>query len=927
MLLVLATLTCLFLGAAPIHGAAPKKKIPTAAPPATGPSTMPVVTGPMTSLAGEAGLPHYLVGTDRGVADGDGYHGGLHGADADLGTHDFTFDVLVKPSESEKSKSKEKEKGFTIGIGKGPDKDSDRPGHSHIAESVYLHVAGTSAESSATLTAEKTVYQLGKFPATAGPHLVHFQRTVNELIVSVTANYKAGAAPTVSGTIPDLAQTAPFLAAGNAGLFLKGDAGWSAVALTSNGKPVDPVTAPAPGVAAAPPAKEPAAGPLANLGETKQLPDAFEPRHDVEIGKEGLDLSVFRGVRTRTGDFINKDFTLDVVYSWALDSKKDKTRITVGLGDGGRVETERDPFGKGHPAAARASDAVCLQLQGGDVAIQFAGAETKHTGRPAPSGRSGSSAGEIEVARLGEADHGPHRLRISKHGDTMTVAFNADYKGQFTPQYTKTILSLKADAPFLDAQNSYVFIQGDSGTIHQLQLTVEGETLLVAEGGLNLPRFAVESVPLHQSLLRDPKAAAGRQFAIDSIFSSPKGLTLSPAGDLAWTPTHDQIGSQSFKIDVTESGHTTTEAVAIEVVSADDAKAAGGDPYKIAGLYMLKIESEEHEVAPGLGGTSLLLEGSQVRRLGPDGLAVVATITLPRVYSKIAERDDCFIAVSSKDKLIDILDKKTLKVRHSGSLAYHSINSLCLNPLHPVDYLAVEKGLNGESSQIVLFDEQTGGVREPAGCQGSFACIAPDGQRLYTAYRRTFQTGTTLDPNTFEIIPTYGDESKLFVYDISAGDPRHIGTINPAGANGKGIAISPDGKRVSYLSYTGLREYIPAWDTSDMRKVPVGYAAKEHQADCEKVTFDPTLPIAAAPAKNAAGAVCFNRETGQYEADSLATASPLPANTKVSRVYFSPDGTSLLLDCDRKGDRFLKKVKLNLTDAERAAAKQATPAR
>jgi hypothetical protein len=146
-----------------------------------------------------------------------------------------------------------------------------------------------------------------------------------------------------------------------------------------------------------------------------------------------------------------------------------------------------------------------------------------------------------------------------------------------------------------------------------------------------------------------------------------------------------------------------------------------------------------------------------------------------------------------------------------------------------------------------------------------------------------------------------------------------------AGANGSGLVLSPDGKRLTYLSFGGYpigSGNVPAWDPTDLTKRPVSYPAKANKAAATKVAFHPALEIAAAPSED--GAVVFDRETGDVQPDRIDLKTRPLGGVKVNDCFFSTDGRHLILDCGdpATGERQLRKVKLNLSPEEAARAGQ-----
>jgi hypothetical protein len=66
------------------------------------------------------------------------------------------------------------------------------------------------------------------------------------------------------------------------------------------------------------------------------------------------------------------------------------------------------------------------------------------------------------------------------------------------------------------------------------------------------------------------------------------------------------------------------------------------------------------------------------------------------------------------------------------------------------------------------------------------------------------------------------------------------------------------------------------------------------------------------------GAICFDRETGEPLPNHVNVKYPPLGAALTRKVHFAPDGSHLLLECEENGERFLRRVQLNLTAAELA---------
>lgn len=825
---------------------------------------------PLVSLAGQTGLPPWMKGSADALAGPDGIRGGqLRSADTTLYSKDFTFDLVYE------FKPQDERSIFHVGLGENDARDG----------MICARVHGPGHDGMASLKLPKTGHGdeplIGKTGKNPGPHLFRLQKKGNTLTLAICESWDGQTfKPTHSRTIPDLAAVGSFLNKTNGGLFVGGNCTFKAIGLIVDGKPVQggsvATLKPATGAATAGHLTGPEH--LIRLSGPR-LPTFFKQQRDLKFQNNAL-LVDGKHIRTVASDYLNKDFTFDVVYRLP---QEEYGPMLVGIGENGRN-------------GGWILNSVCAKVHG-----------QRHEGLVQ---LMVSKQQDAELGKFGRTADGPHMVRLQKKGNTLTIAVCPDYKNKFDPTVSRTIPDLKSIAPFLTSANSGLFIS-DKGIVEQVRLVIDGEAIESVDVALGTPPRIVEGQPLRQQIGKDVK---GAEYAIDK---APKGLTLSAAGQLAWTPTKEQIGRHELRIKVTKNKQTVVVPGEIEVVSAADAAAVKGDLSKVAALYRLDIASEKFALVSGLGGKSmLLLDGDSLRRLDPDGITVKETVKLPAKYTLIGERPDYFVAMSDEKQALDILDKKTLAIKKSIQMVYRNRHDLALHPSKPISYATVETGKEGARDSILIVDEISGDVLEPQNFIGRWVKLSPDGRLLYAGYKDIYQKGDRLlvNPDRIHVIPEYGSIDQLYVYDITAQRPRRVAFKDEVGANGFGLSLSADGKRLSYQSFTGYPLYsknIPAFDALNLEKRPVTYSTKEVNGDCRNLDFHPFLEIAAAPSQD--GVICFNRETGEALPKLADLSYPPLGEVKAKRVFFSADGRNVLIEVDDGADRSLRKVRLNLT--------------
>lgn len=834
---------------------------------------------PLLALGGANPLPAYLVAVEVGLADKDGIRldkAAYQTKATGLIDEDFVFDMRFSFTEQEQR---------IINVGLRGEKGQE----------VYSRVHSPAYGGYGTVTISGVdEFQLGAFK-TAGPHLFRIEKRGDTLTLAVGAEKNGVFVPKVTKTIPRLSNTAPFLTGSECSVFVYGGGKMEAVRFVVNGQ--SPATSVAivpkgrPGPKPTDPKLPAASGATGIEGREHLIRLNSAPLPSYLGVKPGLAFDPAGGLMVRdnkmvhssAADFANKDFTFDVVFRF---KEKEQAICLVGIGAaeprlGGGIDLK---------------DSVCSRLHGPG----FGG-----YGTVTVSGQEEKQLGEYKTA-------GPHMFRLQKKGNVLTMAVCIGFKDKFTADIEKSISDLKAVAPYLTGTNSRLFF-GAGGVVESVRLVVDGQPIESRDLIPNLPSRVVVGRALGQPLIA---ASGGKKFA---VASGPKGLAVSADGKVSWVPAVEQLGRHEVRINITGPKETAQVILAVEVVSVEDAAAVGGNLAKIDSLYQLPLAAGTAYIGPGLDGKSILLvEGDRLRRLTGGGITVKEEIRLPARYERLFERADYFVGLSEEKKALHVIDKKTMKVRRSIKMNYQERTDLAPHPSRPVCYVCVVTGGDGPPARVLIVEEDTGDVLEPRGLLGSWAAVAPDGRTLYTGYREVFQKGSRLlfNPDRIHVVPEYGTFDALLVYDLTGPKPVLRQSKEEPGGNGSGIVLSPDGKRLTYLSHTGYPVSsgdIPAWSPTSLDKRPVGYSTKQENGS-SWVAYHPVLGIAAVPTKG--GVACFNRETGEVEAKRADLTYPYLGSPTVSRVFFSPDGRSLLLECEESGGRSLRRVTLNLTVPE-----------
>ncbi len=837
---------------------------------------------PLTPLGGARPLPPYLVTDKAGVADKDGLslnNAAYHLKATELLDKDFVLDLQFRFQEKESS---------IIVIGLAGEK-----GHR-----VCSRVHGPGFGGYATFSIEGIAESRLATFKTAGPYLFRLEKRGQTLTLGVGEEKDGAFVPIATKTIPRLAAVAPFLTLQECTpIVLSGSGGkLEAVRFVVNGETTGANVAVVPKVGTDPKTptepKTPAGAAVSGIEGREHLirltgaplPTYLSEQPGLKFETAGGLVLSDRIIRTSLPDFATKDFTFDVVFRF---KEREGAIALVGLGaaaprPGGGIDLK---------------ESVCSRLHG-----------------PGHGGYGTVTVSGLAERRLGDyKTAGPHMFRLQKKGNVLTMAVCIGFKDKFTADIVQSIPDLKATAPFLTKSNSWLFM-GAGGVVESVRLVVDGEPIETRDLTLNLPTRVIAGRPLKQPLLAAPE---NKKFA---VATGPKGFAVSADGTATWAPAAEQLGRHEVRINVTGPKETTQTVLAIEAVSAEDAAAVGGNLSKIDSLYQLPLASGSAHIVPGFDRKSLLVvEGDKLRRVTGGGIVVKEELTLPARYERLFEREDYFVGLSDEKKALHVIDKKTMKVRRSIKMDYQARTDLAPHPTKAVCYVCVVTGGEGPPARILIVEEDTGDVLEPAGLYGSWAVVSPDGRELYAGYREIYQKGARLliNPDRVHVVPEYGTFDALMVYDITRDKPVLRRLKEEPGGNGSGIVLSPDGKRLTYLSYTGYPVFsgeIPAWPSGSFDKRPIGYSTKDVQGLTLWIAYHPVLEIAAVPTKG--GVVCYDRETGEVQPKRADLTYPPLGDVRVHRVFFSPDGRHLLLECEGGGVRSLRRVRLNLTPAE-----------
>ena len=411
-------------------------------------------------------------------------------------------------------------------------------------------------------------------------------------------------------------------------------------------------------------------------------------------------------------------------------------------------------------------------------------------------------------------------------------------------------------------------------------------------------------------------------FSIE-LQSGPRGMKLTDAGVLQWSPKDADVGPHELKFRILEGAVPRFERPTFEVVTEELAKAVDGDLKKINDFKQLELDVDTLAISNGYHDEdSLLLQGKTLRVLGDGDVSKVSTKTLPARYHDIAQRGNTLIAVSSKPAFLDVIDRRSMDVLKHFELKFTEleileITDLAAHPHQNVSYLCVRYSHELPRYTVVAINEETGVATEP-GVFGTWAEVSPDGESLFTGYRDLYERGVRfhINPDWSLIeIPQYGSVDMLLAWDITGKQPKMRQAIRNAGGNGQGVRLSPDASQVVYLSHTGAKSgNLEGLSTNDFNAPAVEYQTKDKCRNTE-AAFHPILPWIAFPGEQRIS--LFDSNTGEpVENRVLATPVGLGIDP-IERLLFSRDGESLLLvRGGGESGRYLQQVPLAVTAKE-----------
>ena len=360
---------------------------------------------------------------DAGIRiDGNHY---VKSLDAGLLSMDFTFEMLVTITADWKVNG-----GIAL-IGIGP---ADRGGPSgEPSDSAFFRIHGPDqGEGEVQVSNGPNQHLLGHIK-NPGTHLVRIIKVDQAVTFAIDVDNDGESPDDLETTIPDIKTFVPSLNEKNTHVFFGGGGTYSKIDLK--------FAAPK---AMAPETRSAAGKPRAySFGGRRRFPPMFTSIPQIRAGREGIQVTDRHYVRTRSGDYIDKDFVLELLVTVVEDSKGNGGIVFFGFGEGGRDSPYNEP-----------SNTAYIRLHPPDRG----------------KGEVELSNGKGNKQKMGNVPReGTHKLRIVKQGAAVTFAIDVDNDGEGPDDLELSIPDIGAFAPYLHRKNSHL-IFGGGGLFREVRL-------------------------------------------------------------------------------------------------------------------------------------------------------------------------------------------------------------------------------------------------------------------------------------------------------------------------------------------------------------------------------------------------------------------------------------------------------------------------
>ena len=405
-----------------------------------------------------------------------------------------------------------------------------------------------------------------------------------------------------------------------------------------------------------------------------------------------------------------------------------------------------------------------------------------------------------------------------------------------------------------------------------------------------------------------------------AMTKGPKGLDVSAAGEISWTPGEADIGQPAIRFRVMKNGVPEFVSWEVEVLplKEEDRAIAKGVRYAVL--------TDSYRLAPSLDRKRILfLQDGLLVILDAASLREISRAFLGEYYQFIAERPEYYLAVAHTHA--DLLEKKSFKMLRSIELPTREVLDLAPSPTQDISFI-VGRFQGGCRGMVYCIHEGQGVVTLDPPFQAARVIVSPAGKTLYVCgYLNQGDDAET---------PLY--QGVLHRVDISRTPAKVLQSfrIFTLGMPIPDYELYPDESAIlvpfrpckknagpfEQRTYSGPE--VPPNCACSLRASNFNKSACTFEVDFDASQFflgafavHPALPYLAASDKK--GLRIVNSKTGRVVENKLEFPDEPIRN--ICRLAWTPSGRTLLVDhaiTERGGcQRWLEPIGLKLTEAER----------
>lgn len=137
---------------------------------------------------------------------------------------------------------------------------------------------------------------------------------------------------------------------------------------------------------------------------------------------------------------------------------------------------------------------------------------------------------------------GPHLLRVSKHGGTLTSAISINYDGKYRPDLIRSVPDFLSNNPDVTEGPTSFYLSGEGVLLLRMRSFLDGLPIV----SLKLPTKLLEKAQI--GVTKQVKLTTSESPEDYSLVSGPAGAAISNEAVFTWTPTADQLGTHRLVI-------------------------------------------------------------------------------------------------------------------------------------------------------------------------------------------------------------------------------------------------------------------------------------------------------------------------------------------------------------------------------------------